>query len=69
MLRGGQYLEAGFEQNAQGTECPGHQSRQIVSGDILHYLATEAQDLSPSIDHSGAEYEVTGRPGVGPTRS
>ncbi|MNY05257.1 hypothetical protein D3C86_1379690 [compost metagenome] len=64
----GQDLERDFRDQPQGAVTAGHQSRQVVAGDVFHHLATEAQMLAETGDHPGAEDKIAHRAGPRPTR-
>ncbi|MBS1203098.1 MAG: hypothetical protein H6R22_1607, partial [Chromatiaceae bacterium] len=65
----GQHLEAQIQQHPEGTEGPGHESGDVVAGDVLHHLAAEAQHLAAPREHPGTEHQVAGSTRVGPGRA
>src|SRR5690606_24611631 len=61
----GQHLHGDLGEYAELAEAAGHQSGQIVPGDVLHDFAAKAQQLAVTSDHPSAEDQITHRPGPG----
>ena len=64
-----QHLERHVEQHAEDAQRAGHQSRDVVAGDVLHHLAAEAQHAAVAGQHARAEHEVAQRTRPGARRA
>ncbi len=67
--RNRQHLETDIQQDAERSEGADHESRDIVSGDVLHHLAAETQHLGAPGQHPRAQHQIARRAPVGSCRT
>src|SRR5471032_621961 len=58
LARFGQDLEGDFGQQSEAAITAHHQARQVVTGDVLHHLAAEAQVLAQAGDDPCTQHEI-----------
>ena len=59
-----QDLERNFNDQAQRAQAASHQSRDVVTGNILHHLPAEIEQLALTVEYFYTQHKITKRPGL-----